>query len=606
MYLKYRGRCCKSQSLHIVYQFASIHIGSSCEHFLLLLKVPTVPRPWADQSDSESPIAAVDPPPADATAFAREAPASQPAPGTATLPPDALLAASPVLRPAASGSCTPPLSPFIGVLSMPLHSQQHIMSISGLERTSAIQLIRTCIEMAATMMHIYMTTTEEGRSQRAHVKRSKRRVECDIAGLHQSSFTFQEPEDDTLEHPHRKQIFDLLAWHVHGVDVKWYVKPRSTCWFEEYLFNIYTPDMFYEILRMRRRTFDRLVQDLRPFIEGQITHWRQPIGVEKKVVVTLFKLMHGVSIPLVADKAAIGKSTVHQILRQVCSAISINFGHLIAWPVGRRLARVTSEFQAKQGFPNCIGAIDGSHVYIQAPPNSIVAADHRNRYKSFSILLQGVVDAKCYFTSVNTGPPGSLHDSAHFKSSELYRKVEEGIMGGFHDDPLTWPAGLPFPPYIVADRDYPLLSWCITPIKMGNRGMPLTREEAWFNQKHSSTRMSVERGFGILKSRFKEIGTKTSLTLDFLPTVVHCCCVLHNILLASKDRTLDQILAECQLPPMDMADQHRRGDDEVFQPPRPIAFVSDERALLEGKMAREDLLDYLVRVQNAEHPARHS
>lgn len=53
--------------------------------------------------------------------------------------------------------------------------------------------------------------------------------------------------------------------------------------------------------------------------------------------------------------------------------------------------------------------------------------------------------------------------------------------------------------------------------------------------------MSVERGFGILKAKFKEIGTKSSMKLDFLPTVVYCCCVLHNILLASKDRMLDQI-----------------------------------------------------------------
>lgn len=82
--------------------------------------------------------------------------------------------------------------------------------------------------------------------------------------------------------------------------------------------------MFYDILRMRRKIFDGLVCDLRPFIQGQQTHWRQPIGVEKKVVVTLFKLMHGVSIPLVADKAAIGKSTVHEILCQVCSAITVH------------------------------------------------------------------------------------------------------------------------------------------------------------------------------------------------------------------------------------------------------------------------------------------
>ena len=401
-----------------------------------------------------------------------------------------------------------------------------------------------------------------------------------------------------------KQIYDLIAWHIGVLDAKWYVKPRSTCWFDEYLFNIYTPNMFYDILRMRRRTFDRLVNDLRPFIQGQPTHWRQPIAVEKKVVVTLFKLMHGVSIPLVADKAALGKSTVQEILRQVCYAISRHFGHLISWPVGRRLVRTAEGFQSKQSFPNCIGAIDGSHIYVAAPSNTVVAADHRNRYKSFSILLQGVVDSKCYFTSINTGPPGSLHDSAHFKTTELYRKVDEGIMGGFHDDPLTWGSGLSFPPYIVADRGYPLLSWCITPFKMGPMGLPLTREEAWFNRKHSSTRMSVERGFGILKSRFKEIGTKSSLKLDFLPTVVHCCCVLHNILLASKDRTLDQILAECDLPTMQDTANTRRQEEDSFMPPRPMGLVSEDRALLEGQMAREDLLDYLIRVQNASHIGR--
>ena len=404
--------------------------------------------------------------------------------------------------------------------------------------------------------------------------------------------------------PETHQVFNLIACQSAIEDAKWYVKPRSTCWFDEYFFKIYTPDMFYDILRMKRRTFDKLVDDLRPFIQGQPTHWRQPIGVEKKVVVTLFKLMHGVCIPLVADKAALGKSTVHGILRQVCSAISKKFGHLIAWPIGRRLERLTSAFQAKQHMPNCIGAIDGSHVYIAASPNNIVAAYHRNRYKTFSILLHAVVDTKCYFTSINTGPPGSLHGSAHFKSTELYRKVEEGVMSGFHDDPMTLSAALPFPPYIVADRGYPLLSWCITPFKMGPMGKPLTHEEVWFNRKHSSTRMCVERGFGILKARFKEIGTKSALKLDFVPMVVHACCVLHNFLLASKDRTLDQILKDCHLPPMENNDHPRPTDDDRFQPPRPMGLVSEERALLEGKMAREDLLDYLVRMQNADYMSR--
>ena len=221
--------------------------------------------------------------------------------------------------------------------------------------------------MSVTIMQLYIATTEASETQGACRKILKKRVDGEEGLPLHKRVEGSELEEATLPHPHAQQLVHLVSWHIGDQDAKWYVKPRSTCWFEEYLFKIYTPDMFYDILRMRRTTFDKLVHDLRPFIQGQQTHWRQPIGVEKKVVVTLFKLMHGVCIPLAADKAALGKSTVHGILRQVCSAISTHFGHLIAWPVGRRLARVTSAFQAKQWMPNCIGVIDGSHVYIAAP-----------------------------------------------------------------------------------------------------------------------------------------------------------------------------------------------------------------------------------------------
>ena len=393
----------------------------------------------------EPPLSAL--PPLDATASERRFLPAAPVSSAATPMLEALLGAESTPRAATNGSgvCTSP--PCGEGTSIPLQAAASVGTNIAPPLTTVIPVIMACIDMSVAIMHMYTTTTEATKAQLANKKRRKRWAEDHGVDVAPNPFAKHEPEDDELEHPHTRGLFDLLAWHVHVVDAKWYVKPRSTCWFDEYLFNIYTPDMFYDILRMRKTTFDRLVNDLRPFIQGQHTHSREPVGVEKNVVVTLFKLMHGISIPLVADKAAIGKSTVHQILRQVCSAISTNFGHHIAWPAGRRLARVTSGFQTKQWFPNCIGAIDGSHVYIQAPPNSIVAANHRNRYKSFSILLQGVVDTKCYFiTSVNIGPPGSLHDNAHFKSSELYRRVEEGIMPGFHDDPMTWPACLPFPP----------------------------------------------------------------------------------------------------------------------------------------------------------------
>lgn len=252
---------------------------------------------------------------------------------------------------------------------------------------SAIHMVLAGIDTCVAILTLYITSTEASLAHDAHRKLSKRKHEEEVLDSSHSTYGQHAVEEDSMEDQHARQTMDLITCHIGLEDARWYVKPRSTCWFEEYLFLIYTPDMFYDILRMRRRTFDRLVNDLRPFIQGQQTHWRQPIGIEKKVVVALFKLMHGVSIPLVADRAALGKSTVSDILWQVCTAISDNFGHIISWPTGRRLGRMATAFKAKQGFPNCIGAIDGSHIYIASPTNTIVAADHRNRYKSFSILL---------------------------------------------------------------------------------------------------------------------------------------------------------------------------------------------------------------------------
>ena len=133
-----------------------------------------------------------------------------------------------------------------------------------------------------------------------------------------------------------------------------------------------------------------------------------------------------------------------------------------SWPyvtqlVGQRLARIKWAFQAKQCFLDCIGAFDGSHIYINALQNTIVVVDLQNRIISFSILLQGVVDAKCYFMSINTGVSGCVHDIAHFKSMKLYRKSKERVMIGFNEDPITLHAPLPLSSYMIADRGYPFI-----------------------------------------------------------------------------------------------------------------------------------------------------
>ena len=123
-----------------------------------------------------------------------------------------------------------------------------------------------------------------------------------------------------------------------------------------------------------------------------------------------------------------------------------------------------------------------------------MGANQWNENIFFSILLQGVVDTKRYFTSINPGALGSIHDGIHFKFTLLHRKAEEGNMGGLNGNPMTLLVARPFASYIVRDYGYPLMSWYMTSFKVRPLGIFSMKYEHWFNRKHSSTCMSVERG----------------------------------------------------------------------------------------------------------------
>lgn len=129
-----------------------------------------------------------------------------------------------------------------------------------------MQLVMACIDICVVTLTMHISYTEASEAYIAQRRKRRRREGEELYLAQHHTTEVHELEDNALHLRHVKQIFDLIAWHIGVLDAKWYVKPRSTCWFNEYLFNIYTPEMFYDILRMRRRTFDRLVNDLRPFI----------------------------------------------------------------------------------------------------------------------------------------------------------------------------------------------------------------------------------------------------------------------------------------------------------------------------------------------------
>ena len=92
-----------------------------------------------------------------------------------------------------------------------------------------------------------------------------------------------------------------------------------------------------------------------------------------------------------------------------------------------------------------------------------------------------------------------------------------------------------FPPFLLRYVGYSLKQWLVTlyqdgPPQLGHRSVL----ECLFNKKLSRGRSVVKNAFGILKQSFRELLGTIDLHVTFIPDVVVCWCLLHNMVLGQE------------------------------------------------------------------------
>ena len=155
---------------------------------------------------------------------------------------------------------------------------------------------------------------------------------------------------------------------------------------------------------------------------------------------------------------------------------------------------LVDNFQSVHGFPQCLGAIDGTHIEIKQPKMNYYEFINREGYTSINV--QALCDYRYRLLDVVVKWRGSVHDARIFQKSSLNRKLRSGEIP--HCPRQIVPDRDPVPVCILGDPAYPLLPFLMKEYGAGGSN----NEEGFFCYKLSSARIVIENSFGRLKARF--------------------------------------------------------------------------------------------------------
>ncbi|KAM0728892.1 Protein ALP1-like [Formica fusca] len=254
---------------------------------------------------------------------------------------------------------------------------------------------------------------------------------------------------------------------------------------------------------------------------------REPLSTEIRVAVTLSFLAHGDNVATTSWYFRIGKSTLYNIIPEVCKAIweVVQPIYLQCPQQENEWIKIADEFYNIWNFPNCIGAIDGKHCRIQAPINSGSAFHNYKGY--FSFVLMEIADARYRFIWVDIGNYGSLNDAGIWSNTAMCQGLENNTIS------LPEARSLPntnliTPFSFVGDEGFPLKIYLMRPYARRNL---VDDEQRIFNYRLSRARRVVENAFGILVSRWRILQKPLNVKLETAELIVQAVTCLHNYII---------------------------------------------------------------------------
>lgn len=130
-------------------------------------------------------------------------------------------------------------------------------------------------------------------------------------------------------------------------------------------------------------------------------------------------------------------------------------------PTEEEWKNISTNFLEQWNFPHCIGAFDGKHVEIQAPPNS--GSLFFNYKKTFSIVLLAACDHKYRFILIDIGSYGGNSDGGIFTSSDINLALQEGTLNLPNGTANLFGSNIKLPCFFLGDSGFPISTSMMRP-----------------------------------------------------------------------------------------------------------------------------------------------
>ncbi|XP_034232770.1 protein ALP1-like [Thrips palmi] len=281
---------------------------------------------------------------------------------------------------------------------------------------------------------------------------------------------------------------------------------------------------------MTPSSFDRLLDLVRPFLEK--TSIRRAFPPGERLAIFLRFIASGDSFQSLEYLFLVSESSIFNIVFETSTVVWNVLQPLVFEKFSEDMwLQKAAEFEALWNVPHCVGAADGKHVRIRAPPHS---GSKFYNYKSFfSTILMAVCDAKMKLLVVDVGSSGRRGDGNVYHQSE-FRKLmkEEKLMlpGKCHVDGME--KKLPF--FFVGDAAFPRSQEMVTPFK----GEFLDPEKKVFNYRVSRARRVIENTFGMLEQRYEVFSRSMKISEAHCKSVVLSSTALHNYHLMDAESSI--------------------------------------------------------------------